>query len=132
MTIHTEAASHPFISLDCDHALTHAGGDPELLMQLCRTFLCDLPWCIQRLDGAIAARDHQLAGRALLQLQSCIMVFGAGHAAITAEMLENAMRNRRVRQVRGEWTRLQAQLRQLVPQVQLLMLEMSTPRTLVQ
>ena len=36
------------------------------------------------------------------------------------------------RQVQREWTRLQAQLQQLVPQVQRLMLEMSTPRTLVQ
>ncbi|MGC2209844.1 MAG: Hpt domain-containing protein [Candidatus Korobacteraceae bacterium] len=132
MTIHTEAASPSFTALDCDHALNHAGGDPELLMQLCRAFLSELPWCIEQMDRALAARNHQLAGRALLQLQSCIMVFGAGHAAVTAEILENAIRNRRVRQVRSEWTRLQAQLQQLVPQVQRLMLEMSTPRTLIQ
>ncbi len=132
MTIHTETASPYLTALDCDHALNHAGGDPELLMQLCRTFLGELPRCIERLDCAIAARDHQLAGRALLQLQSCIMIFGAGHAAITAEMLEIAIRNRRSRQLRSEWKRLQAQLQHLVPQVQRLMLEMSTPRTLVQ
>jgi len=132
MTIHTEAASPYLTALDCDHALNHAGGDPELLMQLCRTFLGELPNCIERLNCAIAARDHQLAGRALLQLQSCILVFGAGHAAITATMLENAIRNRRSRQLRSEWKRLQAQLLHLVPQVQRLMLEMSTPRTLVQ
>jgi hypothetical protein len=132
MTIHAEAALPHFISLDCDHALNHAGGDPELLMQLCRTFLCDLPWCIERLDCVIAVRDQQLAGRALLQLQSCILVFGRGHASVTAEILENAIRHRRSRQVRGEWARLQAQLQHLVPQVLRLMLEMSTPRTLVQ
>jgi hypothetical protein len=132
MTIHTEAASPHFIALDCDYALNHAGGDPELLMQLCRTFLGELPWCIERLGCAIAARDHLLAGRALLQLQSCIMVFGSGHAVVTAELLENAIRYRRSRQVKGEWSRLQAQLQHLVPQVQRLMLEMSTPRTLVQ
>ena len=132
MTIHTEAALPYFTVLDCDHALNHAGGDPELLMQLCRTFLSELPWCIQRLNCALAARDHQLAAHALLQLQSCITVFGAGHAAITAALLENAIRNRRLRQMRGAWKHLQAQLQQLVPQVQRLMLEMSTPRTLIQ
>jgi len=132
MTTHTEAALPHFIVLDCDHALNHAGGDPELLMQLCRTFLTELPWCIERLGCAIAARDHQLAGRALLQLQGCIMVFGSGHAAVTAEILETALRNRRSRQVKSEWARLQTQLQHLVPQVQRLMLEMSTPRTLVQ
>jgi HPt (histidine-containing phosphotransfer) domain-containing protein len=132
MTIHTEAASPNLTALDCDHALNHAGGDPELLMQLCRAFLCDLPSCIERLHCALAARNHQLASRALLQLQSCIMVFGAGHAAVTAELLETAIRNRRVRRMRSEWTLLRSQLQQLVPQVQRLMLEMSTPRTLVQ
>ncbi len=132
MTTHTEAASSYFILLDCDHALNHAGGDPELLMQLCRRFLSELPWCIELLGSAIAARDHQLAGRALLQLQSCILVFGSGHAAVTAEILESAIRNRRSRRVQGEWARLKAQLQHLVPQVQRLMLEMSTPRTLVQ
>ena len=132
MTTYPEAASPHFIALDCDHALNHAGGDPELLMQLCRTFLSEIPWCIERLGSAIAARDHQLAGRALLQLQRCILVFGSGHAAVTADILETAIRNRRSRQVQGEWTRLKAQLQHLVPQVQSLMLEMSTPRTRIQ
>jgi HPt (histidine-containing phosphotransfer) domain-containing protein len=132
MTAHTEAASPHFISLDCDHALNHAGGDPELLMQLCRTFLSELPWCMERLGGAIAARNHQLAGCALLQLQGCILVFGSGHAAVTAEILETAIRNRRSRQVQGEWARLQAQMQHLVPQVERLMLEISTPRTRIQ
>src|SRR5450755_998173 len=121
MSTHTETASPHFIALDCDYALNHAGGDPELLMQLCRAFLSELPWCIERMGCAIAARDHQFAGRTLLQLRSCIMVFGAGHAATTAEILENAIRNRRARQVRSEWARLQAQLQHLVPQVQRLM-----------
>lgn len=132
MSTHIEAVSPHSIALDCDYALNHAGGDPELLMQLCRAFLGELPWCVERLGCAIAARDHQFAGRALLQLQSCIMVFGSGHAAVTAEILENAIRNRRSRQVQSEWKRLQAQLQHLVPQVQCLMLEMSTPLTLVQ
>jgi hypothetical protein len=120
------------VVLDCDHALHHAGGDPELLVQLCYAFLAELPLRMEELHCAIGRRDYFLAGRALLRLQSCIVVFGAGHACLTAESLELAIRHRRFHPMRSEWKRLRAQLQLLVPQVQLLMLEMVTPRTLVQ
>jgi HPt (histidine-containing phosphotransfer) domain-containing protein len=132
MATHIETALPNFITLDCDHALNHAGGDPELLMHLCRTFLDELPFRIEQLRCAIAGHNHHLAGRALLQLQSCILVFGAGHASLTAKILENAIRDRRSRLVRREWKRLEAQLQHLVPQVQRLMLEMANPTTPVQ
>jgi HPt (histidine-containing phosphotransfer) domain-containing protein len=132
MTTHIEAAAPHFTTLDCDHALNQAGGDPELLIQLCRTFLEELPMCIEPLHSAIAKRDHHRAARALLRLQDCIMVFGAGHACFTAETLEIALRNQRSRQVQREWVRLADQLQHLVPQVQRLMLEMAFPRTPVQ
>ena len=120
------------VVLDCEHALHHAGGDPELLVQLCYAFLCELPLRMEELHSAIGRRDYFLAGRALLRLQSCIVVFGAGHACLTAESLEVAIRHRRFHQMRNEWTCLRTQLQLLVPQVQLLVLEMVTPRTLVQ
>jgi hypothetical protein len=132
MTTHIEAASPHFIALDCDYALNHAGGDPELLMRICRAFLDELPLRMVQLHSAIIDRDLHRAGRALLQLQSCIMVFGSGHASVTAEILENAIRDRRSRQVQRGWARLQGQLQHLVPQVQRLMLEMATPRTPIQ
>jgi hypothetical protein len=65
-------------------------------------------------------------------LQSCIMVFGSGHASVTAERLENAIRDRRSRQVQRGWARLEVQLRHFVPQIQCLMLEIAIPRTPVQ
>jgi HPt (histidine-containing phosphotransfer) domain-containing protein len=130
MTEHTEAAAPQPVTLDCDQALNHAGGDPELLIQLCRIFLGELPLRMERLHRAIAARDLLSAGCALVQLQSCIMVFGSGQASCTAQTLENAIRNRRSRQIKREWIILEAQLRNLVPQVQCLMLEMVTPQTI--
>jgi hypothetical protein len=132
MTTHIEAASPHIIALDCDYVLNHAGGDPELLMQLCRTFLDELPLRMVQLHSAIAGGDLHRGGCALLQLQSCIMVFGSGNASVTAERLENAIRDRRFRQVKRQWARLEVQLRHLVPQVQRLMLEIAIPRTPVQ
>jgi len=132
MSTFIETAPHPCPTLNSDYALQHAGGDPRLLIQLCRNFLAELPLRIEQLRSAIAGRDSQLSGRALLQLQNCILIFGAGHASVTAEILENAIRNRRSRQVQREWACLEAQLQQLVPQVQFLILEMVTPTTAVQ
>ena len=146
MSIHTETEELPResqrgcsqragvepIVLDCDHVLNHAGGDPELLIQLCYNFLHELPLRVEQLQHAIVARDYHRAGRALLQLQSCILVFGVGHASCTAEKLELALREHRYRRAKSEWDRLQLQLRDLVPQVQRLILEMVTPRTPVQ
>lgn len=132
MTIHMHTESHDPILLDCDHALNHVGGDPELLVHLCRVFLCELPVRVEELQANIAGRDYNRAGRALLQLQSCILVFGAGHASCTAEKLEFAIRNRRFRQMRSEWMCLQTQLQLLIPQVQRLLLEMATPHYAIQ
>ena len=132
MSTHTLAESPNFITLDCDHALNHAGGDPELLMQLCRLFLDELPLRLELLRKAIASSDLNRAGRALLQLQNCILVFGAGHASHTAQSLEIAIRNRRTRQLQRDWLCLDEQLCSLIPQVQLLMLETSSPRTPIQ
>jgi hypothetical protein len=128
----TQPAGAEPIVLDCDHILNHAGGDPELLIQLCYSFLNELPVHIEQFQYAIIQRDYQRAGCALLQLQGCIMVFGIGHASCTAERLEFALRERRYRPAKAQWDRLQLQLRQLVPQVQRLILEMVTPRTPVQ
>ena len=120
------------IILDCDHILTHAGGDPVLLMQLCGTFLDELPMRIQSLDNAIKLRNRLGTGRALQQLRNCLIVFGSGQVSVTAEMLDAAVRSGRFRQVQLEWKRLHQQLRLLVPQVQRLMLEMAVPKSAVQ
>jgi hypothetical protein len=127
MTTDTEAAPVLPLTLDYDHALNHAGGDPELLVRLCRIFLEELPLRLEALGHAFAARDLFRAGCALLQLRSCIVVFGSGQASATAEILDTAIRNRRARKVEREWLQLQAQLQHLVPQVQRLFLEMASP-----
>jgi hypothetical protein len=120
------------ITLDCDHILTHAGGDPELLIQLCSVFLNELPMRMETLQSAIAAGNSLPTERALQQLRNCLMVFGSGPVSFTAEMLESAVRGGRVRQVRREWKQLDQQIQILVPQVQRLMLEMATPKSAVQ
>jgi hypothetical protein len=128
----TESALIEAITLDCDHLLTHAGGDPRLLIQLCGGFLHNLPMRMESLRSAIRDRNHLLAQRALLQLRNSLMVIGPGQLTFTVEILESAVRARRTRQVQLEWKRLESQMRILVPQVQRLMLEVDTPRTAIQ
>lgn len=118
------------IPLDCDHILTQAGGDPELLMQLCETFLRELPVPMESLRNAIQKRNHPAAGRALQQLRNCLILFGSGQVSFTAEALEAALQAGRVRRVQREWKSLERHLQLLVPQVQRLMLEASTPTPL--
>ncbi len=120
------------ITLDCDHILNYAGGDPELLMQLCGSFLHELPIHLDCLRDAIKQHNHFAAGLALQHLRNCLIVFGSGQISFTAETLEAAVHARRTRQAQREWKRLERQLQSFVPQVQRLMLEMSTPRTLLQ
>jgi hypothetical protein len=128
----TDAVPMEDVRLDCDHALTHAGGDPELLMQLCNVFLHELPICMESLRSAIKLGHEPGAERALQRLRNCLILFGSGPVSRTAETLEAAVRAKRVRRVRQEWKRLECQLQILVPQVQRLMLEISTPRSPVQ
>lgn len=128
----TESTTLEHITLDCDHILTQAGGDPELLIQLCSTFLNELPVHMEALQSTIADRNSVPTERALRQLRNCLIVFGTGPVSLTAEILEAAVRGGRGRQVRREWKRLDHQIRILVPQVQRLMLEMATPKGAVQ
>jgi hypothetical protein len=128
----TESATLESITLDCDHVLTHAGGDPELLSQLCRAFLNEFPMRMETLGVAIHERNNLAIERALQQLRNCLIVFGSGQVSFTAETLDAAVRSGRNRQVRCEWKRLERELKMLVPQVQRLMLEMATPRSAIQ
>ena len=128
----SESALIELITLDCDHILTHAGGDPALLMQLCGAFLNELPIRVQSVRAAIAERDHLVTERALQHLRNCLIVFGSGPVSVTAEMLEAAVLGGRPRGVSRHWKHLQRQLEILVPQVQRLMLEMATPKSAVQ
>ena len=98
------------IILDCDHILTHAGGDPVLLIQLCGTFLDELPIRLQSLDDAIKLRNPQGTGRALQQLRNCLIIFGSGPVSTTADMLAAAVGSGRSRQVQREWKRLCQQI----------------------
>jgi hypothetical protein len=128
----TDAAPLESITLDCDHVLTHAGGDPELLMRLCGVFLNELPIHLKALRSAIKDHSTLLTERALQQLRNCLLIFGSGPVSSTAESLEAAVRGGRKQQVQQEWNRLDRQIQVLVPQVQRLMLEMATPKTAVQ
>jgi HPt (histidine-containing phosphotransfer) domain-containing protein len=128
----TESALIEPILLDCEHLLTHAGGDPQLLTHLCVIFLNELPMRMDSLRSAFRNRNYPLAQRALQQLRDALMLIGPGQLSFTAETLEFAMRSRRSRQVQLEWSRLEREMQMLVPQVQRLMLEVSTPRTAVQ
>jgi hypothetical protein len=132
MSTNTLAASSNSNTLDFDHVLHHAGGDCELLMQLCHRFLLEVPIRMERLHTAVARGELFRAGRALLQLRNCIAVFGSGRACCTAQSLESAIRGRRLRSVQREWRRLEGQVQHLIPQVQRLMLEMATPTTRIQ
>jgi len=127
-----DAALLEDVMLDCDHILTHAGGDLDLLMQLCRAFLHELPVPLESLRTAIKLRDKTGAEHALQQLRNCLILFGSGQISGTAESLEAAICANRARHIQQQWKRLEGQLQILVPQVQRLMLEVATPNTPVQ
>lgn len=127
-----EAVNVESIILDSENVLTHAGGDPELLIQLCDAFLHEVPLHMESMDVAIVARNYMAAACAIQHLRTNLMAFGSGQLSCTAEATEQAIRNRKLRQMRREWKQLGAQLQILIPQVQRLMLEMSTPRSAVQ
>jgi HPt (histidine-containing phosphotransfer) domain-containing protein len=113
--------------LDCDHVLTHVGGDPERLIQLCVNFLCELPSHMESMHSALTARNHLGFQRSLQRLRTGLEVFGSVQLSLTADALEQAVRDRRVQQAQRDWKRLESQLQLLIPQVQLLMLEMPLP-----
>lgn len=132
MASRTETSWSNLILLDTNYVLGHVGGDSELLTLLCRAFLEDLPPCLDDLRRAIARRNFYRASEAMFRLQSCLVVFGFGQISSTAQSLDRAIRNRRVRHVRYLWGLLQQQLNALIPQVQLLMLEVAPPTGAVQ
>jgi hypothetical protein len=128
----SESAPVEPIILDCDHILTHAGGDPELLIRLCGVFLSELPMRVECLEAAIKEPNKLASERALQQLRNCLILFGSGEVSFTVEMLQAAVSGGRVRQVKREWKRFERQIQILIPQVQQLMLEMATPKSAVQ
>lgn len=124
----TNAAKAPdeAVTLDFHQVLTCAGGDPETLILLCGNFLSELPIHLNSLQSAIAARNYLNAGRILERLRGSLLIFGSGQLFYTAEILEQAVRTRRYHQVRSQWKQFRAQLQLLIPQVQRLMLEMTS------
>ncbi len=129
---HPESAPAEPILLDCDHIFAHAGGDPELLIQLCSRFLGELPMRVEAVRSAIGKCKHPAADRAVQQLRSCLMIFGFGTVSMTADALDLAIRCGHTRDAHREWKILDNQLQILVPQVQHLLLQMSTPKSAVQ
>jgi HPt (histidine-containing phosphotransfer) domain-containing protein len=127
-----ETAQPPLesVMLDCDHVLTHTGGDPELTQQLCLVFLEEVPLRAAVLDSALQSRKG--VERAVQQLCNALVVFGAGSVSPTVASLEAALRQGNSRQLRSHWKRLQQEIMQLIPQVQRLMLEICNPRGAVQ
>ena len=103
-----------------------------MLVQLCGTFLNELPFRVGALRAALKERNDQRAGRALQKLRDCLMAFGPGPVSMRAGILEAAIRAGRIRKAQREWQCLEQQLEILLPQVQRLMLEMASPRSAVQ
>ena len=128
----TEPAPIDQTKLDLDHILTHAGGDPELLVQLCRVFLNELPIRMESLQSALKKDSNLGVQRSVQQMRNVLLVVGSGPLSVTAERLEAAARSGRKQRVQREFKRLARQVQLLVPQVQRLMLEVSIPRSAVQ
>lgn len=126
------ARSRKPITLDSNQILNQAGGDPQMMVQLCAMFLSNFPLHRDRFAGALQKKDYFGANRQLQQLRSCLLLFGPGRLSCTLDLLEDALRTRRVRQLQREYQMLKGELELLVPQVQRLMLEMSSPQTAVQ
>lgn len=120
------------VTIDGDHILTYAGGDSEQLILLCASFLYELPMHMLTLNNALKRSETLSAQRAVQNLSRCLIAFGSNPITLTVEALATALRYDRRKQARSEWLRLQRQLDLLVPQVQRLMLEVSSPRGSIQ
>jgi hypothetical protein len=120
------------ITLDCEHILSCAGGEPERLIQFCSIFLSQIPMHMDSLRSALRQSETLAAERALQLLSSSLAIFGTGPISLTLEILNSALLGGRRKQVRRESLCLQRQVRILIPQVQRLMLEVSIPRTAIQ
>jgi hypothetical protein len=70
--------------------------------------------------------------RAVQQLRNSLEILGPGRHCYTVETLALAIRDGRSRVVRSEWRRLKRELAELVPELQRLILEVSSPRSPVQ
>ena len=76
-------------------ALTHIGGDRELLTELLEIFLEDCPLRMQALKDAAAAADSRRLGDAAHTLKGALRVLGATGAADRALELETLGRSGR-------------------------------------
>ena len=126
------SASLEPITLDCDQVMTHAGGDPELLIQLCTAFLNELPLDVELLANAIRSKDCLLANRGVRQLNHCLATLGSDQISFTLNLIDRAIQQENFREAQHEALRLEVQLESLVPQVQRLVLEVAIPKSVVQ
>ncbi len=105
-----EAAAGVFDEAD---ALSHTGGDHDLLREIAAVFLADYPKSMRRIERAIKARDGEGLRMAAHALKGSVASVGSPAAARTAARLEALARENDFTPAQAVLAELRAQLKAL-------------------
>ena len=96
----------PAAAMDISRALAFAGGDEELLEQLCSIFMEETPKLLMEIRESISQRDPSKLQRAAHTLKGSASVFCHAHATSAALALENLGRESNFDGVESAYSRL--------------------------
>jgi HPt (histidine-containing phosphotransfer) domain-containing protein len=98
--------------------LDRAGGDEDLLREVCAIFLTEYPMLIEEIRSAIRAGDAQHLEHAAHSLKGSVSNFGAPAATEAAYRLESIGRRCELSSAPAALTELLLQLQQLRPELE--------------
>jgi HPt (histidine-containing phosphotransfer) domain-containing protein len=81
---------------DLDIAMSHVGGDTELLAELAELFVKDYPRLLKEMQDAVSADDHAVLERGAHTLKGRLAFFGVHEIRDKALALEMMGRNHQV------------------------------------
>ena len=102
---------------DLERALTRAGGNEALLREVAALCVESMPGHVRTIEEALAAGDGLRLARAAHTVKGMVANFGADAAADSARRLQEAAGAESLSRARDEWSRLRAQLDDLVAEL---------------
>ena len=104
--------------LDQAIALSRVGGDEELLREMAQLFLEEYPRVLSEVRSAVGSGNAKAVERGAHNLKGSVGNFGADSAFQAALELEMAGRRGNLADIKGQFARLEAALRDLHPLMQ--------------
>jgi two-component system, sensor histidine kinase and response regulator len=113
----------PERALDVDVALTHVGGDTELLSELASMFVQDYPRLIEEAGEAILKRDHAVLERSAHTLRGRLAFFGVSRLRDRLAELEKMGREQDLGQALPTLVDIKAEMNSILLEFEPLILE---------